>query len=316
MTNVSPGSVRPNRLKPGMTIGVVSPSSPIRDTERESRGIKCLEDAGYRVVIGRHVYDRHGYLAGADKDRAADFTEMFARKDIDAVFCARGGYGAVRMVDTVDWDIVAANPKPFVGFSDITTLHLALENRVGMASLYGPMMLSFGGGIDETATSCFWNLLQAAEPYGPLSTEGAEIRTLVGGTANGCLAGGCITLLCSAAGTVDAPDFTGRIVVLEDVGDAVYRVDRCIMQLIRACNLDKATGIVIGTVTDWEKEEKESPIIVLDDVWRDLVAPLGIPTVTGFPFGHIPNSLTIPLGCMAELNADSGTLSILEPAVC
>src|SRR5262245_53581098 len=112
--------IRPHRLEPGMTIGIVAPSSPIRDSEREAKGLKSLEDAGYRLALGRHLYDRHGYLAGVDKDRAADFTEMFARKDVDAVFCARGGYGAVRMVDLVDWEVVRANPKPFIGFSDIT----------------------------------------------------------------------------------------------------------------------------------------------------------------------------------------------------
>jgi muramoyltetrapeptide carboxypeptidase len=255
MTRKAPGSIRPSRLQPGMTIGIIAPSSPIRDHEREAAGLKCVKDAGYEYVIADHVFDGHGYLAGMDKDRAADFTAMFARKDVDAVLCARGGYGAIRMVDLIDWEVVAANPKPFVGFSDITTLHLAFENRIGMVTHYGPMLMSLGKGIDESASSCFWGLLENGEPLGVLPSTGSETVTLVGGKATGRLAGGCITLLCTASGTTDAPDFTGRIVVLEDIGDAVYRVDRCIVQLIRACHLDKAAGIVVGTVTDWEKEE-------------------------------------------------------------
>src|SRR5258708_14682495 len=226
MTNKPPGSIRPVRLQPGMTIGIVAPSSPIRDPARETAGLKCLEVAGYRYVLADHIFDGHGYLAGMDKDRAADFTAMFKRKDVDAIMCARGGYGAVRMVDLIDWEVVAAKPKPFIGFSDITTLHMAFENRTGMVTHYGPILTSLGKGLEEDASGCFWNSLQNAEPLGVLPTGGAEISTLVRGRADGRLAGGCITLLCMAPGTIDAPDFPGRIVVLEHIEDAVYLFDR------------------------------------------------------------------------------------------
>jgi muramoyltetrapeptide carboxypeptidase len=241
---------------------------------------------------------------------------MFARRDIDAVFCARGGYGACRMLDYVDWETVAANPKVFVGYSDNTTLHLALERRLGLTTLYGPVVVSHGGaGLSPTAADCFWRAMGSAEPLGRYDTGGAPIRTLVSGRATGRLAGGCLTLLGVAIGTPESPDFRDRIVLIEDIGDRAYRVDRMLVQALRAGLLQQAAGFVIGTVTGWEKEEKEPPIITLDQVWRDHIAPLGKPAIVGFPFGHEPNPLTLPLGCRAELNADAGTLTVLESAV-
>lgn len=306
--------IRPARLEPGMTIGVVAPSSPLR-TENLEKGIALLRERGYRVVHGDHLYDRHGYLAGTDAGRAADFNAMFARRDVDAVFCARGGYGACRMLEYVDWVVVAANPKIFVGYSDITTLHLALERRVGMITFYAPMLTTLGGGLSETAAECFWRLLTQAEAFGHYDLGDASWKTLVGGRARGRLAGGCLELLSCAIGTPETPDFTGRIVVIEDVGIAAYRVDRSLCHLKRAGLLERAAGFVIGSVTGWEKEEKEPSVLTLDAVWRDHLASLGKPTLLGFPFGHEPNPLSLPLGCMAELDADAGALTVLEPAV-
>lgn len=297
-----------------MTIGVIAPSGPVRDP-RFAQGLERLESRGYRLILGNHVHDRRGYLAGTDIDRAADFTAMFARRDVNAVFCARGGYGASRMLDYVDWEAVRANPKLFVGYSDITTLHLALEKRAGLLTVYGPMVVTYGGGLSETAEECFWRMVTRAEPFGRYDTGDAAIRTLIGGKARGRLAGGCLALLGAAVGTLEEPDFTGRIVLIEDVGEVIYRVDRLLVQLLRAGLLQNAAGFVIGTVTNCEDTQTEEPFIRLEDVWQDHIVPLGKPTIAGFPFGHEPNPLTLPLGCLAELDADAGTLTILEPAV-
>ncbi len=310
----SPGSVRPPRLRPGMTIGVVAPSSGIRDARLEE-GIRQMNAAGYQVALGDHLYDRFGYLAGLDAARGADLTEMFQRQDVQAVFCGRGGYGAARMLDYVDWDVVRANPKVFVGYSDITSLHLAMERECGLVTFHGPMICSHGGGLSETSASTFWRLLQEPEPLGTFDTRDGTVRTLVPGTAEGKLAGGCLCLLASAVGAREQPDFTGRIVLIEDVGEAVYRLDRYLTQLLRAGILQSAAGFVIGTATDWHKHEKEDAAITPDDLWRTLVAPLGKPAVTGFPFGHEPNPLTLPLGCRVTLDATARTLTFTEPAV-
>jgi muramoyltetrapeptide carboxypeptidase len=297
-----------------MTIGIVSPSSGARNGNLEN-GIALLESAGYTVAVGDHVFDRHGYLAGMDSARAADFTRMFERREVDAVICARGGYGAARMLPLVDWDVVGANPKLFVGYSDITTLHLAMGRRANLITIHGPMVSSLGGGLSKESKEQFWATLTSREPLGKIDCGEHLPQTLVGGKAAGPLAGGCLALLAAAVGTPDAPDFNGRLVLLEDVDEAAYRVDRCLMQLLNAGILQKAAGFVIGNVTDWEKQEKTAPAILLPDVWRDLIVPLDKPTITGFPFGHEPNPLTLPLGCLAELDADSGSLTILESAV-
>ena len=297
-----------------MTIGIVAPSSGARN-DRLEKGIGLLEASGYRVALGDHLFDRHGYLAGMDSARAADFTQMFARKNVDAVFCARGGYGAARISRLVDWDVVVANPKLFVGYSDITTLHLALERRARLITIYGPMVASLGGGLSEDCARLFWRMLTSIEPVGNIRTPEECIRTLVGGKVQGRIGGGCLALLAAAVGTPDAPDFRNRIVLLEDVDEAAYRVDRYLMQLLHAGILQQAAGFVIGTVTDWEKQEKGPAGITLERVWEDIMAPLGKPTIIGFPCGHEPDPATIPLGCLAELDADSGTLTLLESAV-
>jgi muramoyltetrapeptide carboxypeptidase len=297
-----------------MTIGVAAPSSGLRDARLQA-GIDLLMARGYNVVLGDHLFDQHGYLAGADARRGADLTAMFARPDVDAVMCARGGYGASRMLAYVDWQAVASNPKLFIGYSDITTLHLALEKATGLVTIHGPMVVSHGGGLSETAADCFWRMVERAEPFGTYVDEERPTRTLMGGKAAGRLAGGCIELLSAAVGTPESPDFDGRIVVLEDVGAPPYRTDRALMQMIRAGLLDKAAGFVIGTVTGSQKEDQGPHAITIDDVWQDLLVPLGKPAVVNFPFGHEPNPLTIPLGCTAELDADARTLTVTEPAV-
>lgn len=306
---------RPKRLQPGMTIGVIAPSSGIRD-ERMEMGISALEGRGYRVVRGDHLYDQYGFVAGTDEGRAADMTGMFARDDVDAVFCGRGGYGACRMVDLVDWDIVRAHPKVFVGYSDVTTLHAAMECRGGMISFHGPMVVTLGGDLSAVASECFWRMIERAEPAGLYDTSDGKVRALVPGKACGALVGGCLTLMANTIGSVDQLDLDGRIVAIEDVNEEVYRIDRMLTQMLRAGMLQRAAGFLIGTSTGAPGPDAESrEPIDLEDVWHDRIAPLGKPTIVGFPFGHEPNPLMLPLGAKVELNADLGEVRVLEAAV-
>jgi len=295
-----------------MTIGIASPASAPPD-DRLEQGIAILRARGYRVVLAPHARDRRGYLAGSDQDRAADLTGLFARPDVHAVFCSRGGYGACRMVDLVDWHVVRASPKAFVGFSDITTLHLAFERRARLATLHGPMVVTLGGGISAGAADCFWRMLERPVPFGEYAAAGA--RTLVPGIAEGPLAGGCLSLLSAAVGTPDWPDFRGRIVLIEDVGVPTYMVDRCLVQLARAGCLREAAGFVVGAATGWRDQERDPAEITPDDLWQELLAPLGRPAIVGFPFGHEPDPFTLPLGCLARLDAGRAVLEVLEPAV-
>ncbi|MCS6775167.1 MAG: LD-carboxypeptidase [Chloroherpetonaceae bacterium] len=307
---------RPRALKPGSTIGVVAPASPV-DADALQRGIATIEARGYRVVLAPHVQDRAphcDYLAGIDSARAADLNAMFARQDIDAVFCARGGYGSARLLDLLDREVIATNPRIFLGYSDITALHNAIGSCARMITFYAKMVC----GLDELqgeAARLFWELLERPDPYGVLPAPPDRLTTLVPGTTEGRLAGGCLSLLGHACGTADPPDLAGKIVLIEDVGEPIYRADRYLIQLRNAGLLQQAAGFVVGHLTRWREEESPNTPNTPEALWMDLLAPLNRPAITGFPFGHEPNPLSLPLGAMARLDADARTLTLLEPAV-
>ena len=307
---------KPLRLKSGQTIGIVAPSSPV-PAEDLAKGVALIEARGYRVVVGEHVLKTAGhcsYLAGEDAARAADLNAMFARRDVGAIFCARGGYGALRLLDRLDWETIAAQPKIFVGYSDITSLHLAIERQADFGTFHAPMVTSLPK-LDEAAQSLFWQLLEGVEPCGTLPADPAKMQTVVGGVCEGALAGGCLCLLAHACGSRYAPDFRGKIVLIEDVNAAVYHADRDLWQLRNAGAFDEAAGFVLGSLTGWQKHEADPPLNSPEALWRDFFGALGKPTLSGFPFGHEPHPLSLPLGVRARLDADNRTLTLLEAAV-
>lgn len=306
---------RPRALKRGDTIGIVAPSSVVKQEELQ-HGIDVIEARGYRVVIGEHVLAkaRHcDYLAGSDAERAADLNTMFARPDIDAIFCARGGTGAARLLPLLDREVIAANPKIFLGYSDITSLHLAVGQHFQQVTFHAKMACGLHE-MSATADEVFWRLLEHAEPIGTLPADPETLKILVTGTVEGELAGGCLCILSHACGTPDAPDFRGKIVLIEDVGEPVYRADRCLTQLMNAGLLQQAVGFVVGSLTRWRTEETADSCNTPDALWQELLAPLGKPTITGFPFGHEPDPLSLPLGVRARLDADARTLTLLDAA--
>jgi len=306
---------RPRALKRGDTIGIVAPSGPIPRDELE-QGVALLEARGYRVVVGENVLARHpsfDYLAGTDAQRAADLNEMLTRPDIDAVFCARGGYGAMRLFDHIDWNRIPKEPKIFLGYSDITSLHTALSQRCGWPTFHGPMVFALTKLCADRA-EVHWRLLETTEALGTLPADPETMTTLSGGQVEGELAGGCLCLLARACGSPYAPDFRDKIVLLEEVGEAVYRADRDLMQLKNAGLLDQAAGFVIGTITRWQQQEADPPVNTPQALWQDYFGELGKPVITGYPFGHETDPLTLPLGVRARLDADARTLTLLESA--
>ena len=306
---------RPRALKRGDTIGIVAPSGPIPCEELE-QGVALLEARGYRVVVGENVLSCHpsyDYLAGTDAQRAADLNAMLTRPEIDAVFCARGGYGAMRLFDRIAWDRIPQEPKIFLGYSDITSLHTALARRCGWVTLHGPMIFALTKQSPGRA-EVHWRLLETPEAFGILPADPESMTTLFGGQVEGELAGGCLCLLARACGSPYAPDFRDKIVLLEDVGEAVYRADRDLMQLKNAGLLDQAAGFVIGNITRWQMEEADPPVNTPQALWKDYFGDLGKPVITGFPFGHESDPLTLPLGVRARLDADARTLTLLESA--
>ena len=305
----------PRVLRPGDLIGIAAPASP-PDADAVQRGTALLEARGYRVRLGKHLFDaaeQCGYLAGRDEDRAADLNALFAEPEVAAIFCVRGGYGTMRLLKYLDWNVLGANPKIFVGYSDITSLHLAIHRRLSLVTFHGPM-LSALPRCSESALAVFWNLLERPESLGTLPADPALLQTVVSGSVTGALTGGCLSLLAAACGTYDAPDFCGKIVVMEDVGEAVYRADRCLMQLFHAGHLAQAAGFVLGSLTGWREHEPFPERNTPAALWRDTFGPLQSPALSGFPFGHEPDPLTLPLGIRARLDADARTLTLLEAA--
>ncbi|MGY6021378.1 S66 peptidase family protein [Streptomyces spinosirectus] len=302
---------RPSRLAPGARVAVVATSGPVPE-ERVQAGLDVLRGWDLDPVVTPHVLDRHGeldYLAGADADRAADLQRAWCDPSVDAVLCARGGYGAQRMVDLLDWEAMrAAGPKVFVGFSDATTLHQAFATRLGLVTLYGPAAAGVDFIKNARAQEHLRTTLFAPDRARVIASAGA---TLVPGRARGVTLGGCLALLVTDLGTPHARDGArGGLLLLEDVGERPYRVDRMLTQLRRGGWLEGITGIALGS---WEEC---GPYDAVRTVLVERLAGLGVPVVEEFGFGHCAGALTVPLGVKAELDADAGTLTLEQPALC
>ncbi|MEV7073883.1 LD-carboxypeptidase [Streptomyces sp. NPDC093990] len=302
--------VRPSRLAPGARVAVVAPSGPVPE-ERLQAGLDVLRGWDLDPVVASHVLDRHSgftYLAGTDADRAADLQNAWCDPSVDAVLCARGGYGVLRMVDLLDWDALrAAGPKVLVGFSDVTALHEAFAARLGLVTLHGPMAAGVDFIKNARAQEHLRATLFAPETVRTIASGGTA---LVPGRARGTTLGGCLCLLASELGSAHArPGARGGLLCLEDVGEETYRLDRYLTQLLRAGWFDGVRGVLLGS---WERCEPYERVRAL---LLDRLGGLGVPVVEEFGFGHCEGALTIPFGVAAELDADAGTLTLDEPAL-
>jgi muramoyltetrapeptide carboxypeptidase len=300
---------RPRRLHPGDRVAVVTPAGP-GPKDLLDRGCDLLRAWGLEVSPAPHVLDRRTdlhYLAGADADRAADLQAAWLDPDIDGVLCARGGYGAQRMIDLLDWPAMReVPPKVFVGYSDITALHEAFATQLGVVTVHGPLVgfasFSDGGDSADGLRSLLF------EPETQLTLTSANAETLVPGRAHGVTMGGCLSLLAADVGTPTARrGAAGGIVVLEDLEEDNYRLDRFLTQLLRAGWFDDVAGIALGSWVDCPDNVR--------DLMLDRLGPLGVPIVWELGFGHCTPSLTIPLGVTATLDADAGTLTLDQPAL-
>jgi muramoyltetrapeptide carboxypeptidase len=291
-------------------VAVVAPSGPVRE-ERLAAGLDILRAWELDPVVAPHVLDRHPdfpYLAGTDADRAADFQAAWCDPEVSAVLCARGGYGAQRMVDLLDWETLrAAGPKVLVGFSDITALHEAVAARLGLVTLHGPMVSAEDFLKNARAQDHLRATLFEPETAMTIASPGAA---LVPGRARGVTLGGCLSLLATELGTPHArPGAEGGLLLIEDVGEEAYQIDRILTQMLRSGWLDGVTGIALGS---WERC---GPYELLRGVLTDRLGGLGVPVVEEFGFGHGEGALTIPFGVGAELDADAGTLTLDVPAL-
>ena len=304
-----------------MRVGLVAPASPPHEPEGVRYGIEVLQSFGFEVVEGAHLWARDQYLAGSDRQRADDVNRMFRRSDIDAVFCLRGGYGSSRILPFLDYEAIRENPKVITGFSDISALVLAIHTLTGLVTFHGPVAEQ---GFSDYTLAEFKKVMM--EPVAPVSVaapppferrEGQverknRLTRFVRGKARGRLMGGNLSLLTHLMGTPYEPDFQGRILFLEDIDEAPYRVDRMLTQLWLTGKLQQVAGVVLGK---FSRSDDAGNSFSLEEVFEQRFVPMGVPTLRGLMIGHVFDRASLPLGIEAELDVDAGTLTLLEPAV-
>lgn len=302
--------IKPKRLQKGATIGLVAPASPIYSDEQFDSMITNLEELGYTLLLGKHVRDRNGYLAGKDNDRAQDLVDMFANPSIDAVLCVRGGWGCNRILPYIDFEIIKENPKPLIGFSDITSLHLAIQHKTGLVTFHGPV----GSSDWNEFTLNSWNevLFEAKKAEYLLPEDQEDSYVISTGEANGRLLGGNLTVLTAMIGSEYLPDFDGAILFLEDVGEDIYRIDRMLTQLKLSGILGKLNGFIFGKCTNCDEGGNS---LSLKQVFDDHLSLLDIPAFYGAMISHEEKNITLPVGINAHMNSDKRSIRLLESGV-
>lgn len=294
--------ISPPPLDTGARVALVAPAGPLRDESELDRAVANARSLGWEPIVGTHALARHGYLAGPDERRLADLNAALRDRSVDGIWCVRGGYGVMRLLDGIDYDAIRQAPRPIIGFSDITALHAAIGRRAGVVTYHGPTARAPLSPFSRDS------LVAAvggtgADPAG--AAAGAE--TIIPGRAAGRLAGGNLALLASLAGTPYMPDLDGAILVLEDVNEAVYRIDRMLRQLRLAGSLTRLAGIIFGAFTERGDDADALP---LADILRETAESAGVPCLAGVPVGHIDDQWTLPLGATAELDATARRLTV------
>jgi muramoyltetrapeptide carboxypeptidase len=295
--------IRPPRLKPGDTIGIVAPAGPF-DPRIFSQGLSTLESLGFRTRVSDEIFEKTGYLAGNDAQRAQLVNRLFKDPAINGIVCARGGFGSLRILPLVDFNVIRENPKVFIGFSDITALLTSITTRSGLVSFHGPLVTTLAKATEITRNT----LLEAISSDMPLEIQPANSVVIQAGRAQGPLIGGNLTTLCHLLGTPFEPRFNHRILLLEDRGEAPYRIDRMLLQMKLAGCFDGIAGLVLGSFEGCGSPD--AVFQVFEEHFRDISAPI----LAGFAVGHGEQNLTLPLGIDAILDTDRQILTFAEPA--
>ncbi len=313
--------MKPERLRPGMTVGLVTPASNVPEDQDLHTAMDLVRSLGFTAKPSPNLFSRTQYLAGSDRERAGDLNAMFADPEVDAIFCVRGGYGSGRLLRYLDYDVITANPKIIMGYSDITAILNAIYLRTGLVTFHGPIA---GGNFSDYTYDQYRRVL--VEPTSnTIIGEPPEFETrpgvvdwenrltrIVPGTAEGHLVGGNLSLVVTLLGTPFEPNFDGAILFLEDVSEPPYSVDRMLTHLWMSGKLERVAGIVLGKFTE---ADYDSNTFSMEQVMRDRFEPLGIPTLRGTMIGHIEDKTVLPIGIRARLDVDAGSLTLLEVAV-
>ena len=303
--------LKPRKLKRGDTVGLISPANAIKQSDlTEVR--ELLTAYGFKVKVGEHALDRYGYLAGKDADRAADVNAMFADERVQAILTMRGGWGCNRLLPLLDYELIRHHPKILMGYSDITSLLLAIYARSGVITFHGPVGISSWNWFSLNHVE---GILLKQEAMLMQNLTGHRVETITRGKTRGRLLGGNLSVLASMVGSSYLPGWKNSILFLEEVGEEIYRVDRMLTQLKLAGILEQLAGLIFASCTDCAKEKEEEPTLTLGQVLSEQIAPLGIPAWYGSMIGHMENKFTVPLGVEVEVDAERGTILMLEPAV-
>jgi muramoyltetrapeptide carboxypeptidase len=314
--------LRPGRLNFGDTIGIIAPASAPPDPNAVDRAAGALEKFGFKPKLGKNVRARLGFLAGSDRERAADVMQMFADKKVKAIICLRGGYGTSRILDRLDYAVIRRNPKILSGYSDITSLHFALAKKVNLISIHAPMLNGelADPKVPNFTRNAFFRTVMEAIPAGSICAGYKEktISILRGGVAEGRLIGGNLSMICASLGTPFIPSFKGKILFFEDISEKPYRLDRMLTQMVNAGIFSQVAGVAVGVNSQCDEnnanktgEYRQSAA----DVVKERLGALRVPVVTGLPFGHVDLNATIPVGTKARLDGNKGDLIITESAV-
>ncbi len=314
-------TIKPNRLKKGDTIGLITPGSYIGDDGLE-KAINNLEGLGFQVKLAKNIRAERGFTAGKDAERLADLHSMFGDKQVAGIWCARGGYGCGRLLPNINYKLIKRNPKVLIGFSDITALLQAVHKETGLIGFHGPV-----GSSDFTDYTREYLTKVLMEPQDNLTirlskeNEGFaktdkvyQTATIRGGKAAGKLVGGNLSLLAPLAGTKYQPNIKGKLLFIEEIGEAPYRIDRMLTQLRQSYPLKDAAGIILGVFKGCEMKEGSRSLSLMETL-TDRLVDLNIPVFYGAAIGHIANNLTLPIGGEARLNADNGEITLLEKGV-
>lgn len=318
---MSKAVIRPPRMVPGCRVSLVAPAGPLLERDDLVRGTELCKALGFVPVLGANAHRRYGYLAGTDDERIADLNSALQDPAIDAIWCLRGGFGMTRILDRVDFAAAAERPRVVIGYSDITALLLTLYRTTGIITFHGPMARAQLTGFSREHMDRVLGRSSAAGRLGrmPVSStvlvpKSPRILTVNKGIAEGPLVGGNLSLVSALVGTRYFPELDGAILFLEEIGEDLYRIDRMLAQLRMIGALDKVAGIALGQFTDM-KHGTGDGALGFDEVLSTYFEPLGIPVAYGFPFGHVDDQWTLPIGVRARLDASAGELDVLESAV-
>jgi muramoyltetrapeptide carboxypeptidase len=309
-------SIKPRKLGPGSTVAIIAPAGPPK-ADRLQKGLKMLREHGYKPKVYPQVRRHMGYLAGDDRERASAIMEAFSDKSVDGILASRGGYGCLRLLPYIDFKILRRNPKVFVGYSDLTVLLLSIYKKCNFVTFHGPMTaVEFGRRPRDYTNGHFFRAIEDQGPLGAIKKPiGYKLTALNGGSAEGVIVGGNLSLIARMAGTVYLPAFAGKIVFIEDTEEEPYRLDAYLAQLFLATDITKAAGFILGEFTRTESRYGHVKGWSAERVLRDYFSHLKQPVLNGFPCGHGKEKITIPIGVRVRLDANRKLVTFIESGV-